>query len=180
MAAPHSQAYSEDWMLRCFSENVDKRRQNILYADNLGGRPPTRPSAPDRDLPFVLQEVHDLLIELLQSVPRSSIDFHVELDLLFQPPLLERPILSAPPGGGGGGGGGAGGGGAVVGAVAVAPLLSPASPSHPSPTANGPFTAPPGSGPSLSPTSPASRTPPFARGPLTWWPLSWATPSPSP
>ena len=85
-------------MLRCFSENVDKRRQNILYADNLGGRPPTRPSAPDRDLPFVLQEVHDLLIELLQSVPRSSIDFHVELDLLFQPPLLERPIISAPPG----------------------------------------------------------------------------------
>ena len=68
---------------------------------------------------------------------------------------------------------------AVV-AVAVAPLLSPASPSPPSPTANGPFTAPPGSGPSLSPTSPASRTPPFARGPLTWWPLSWATPSPSP
>ena len=98
VAAPRSQAYSEDWMLRCFSEHVDKRQQNILYADNLGGRPPARPSAPSRDLPFVLQEVHDLFIELLQSVPRSLIDFHVELDMLLQPPLLERPIISAPPG----------------------------------------------------------------------------------
>jgi hypothetical protein len=97
VAAPRSQAYSEDWMLRCFSEHVDKRQQNILYADNLGGRPPARPSAPSRDLPFVLQEVHDLFIELLQSVPRSLIDFHVELDMLLQPPLLERPIISAPP-----------------------------------------------------------------------------------
>ena len=95
VAAPRSQAYSEDWMLRCFSEHVDKRQQNILYADNLGGRPPARPSAPSRDLPFVLQEVHDLFIELLQSVPRSLIDFHVELDMLLQPPLLERPIISA-------------------------------------------------------------------------------------